>query len=379
MDVQIADADALRRISPAMLRAYLEARGWVHEQTWRNRIMVWSYAQGDEIREILVPLREQSDAYPVRISESVGLLAELEDRSQLSVYYDLVGAGADTIRLRSLNSVDQEGWTLGDSVDLLTRARDLVMSAARAAERPGRPVYRGRASGEVTDYVRGIRLLPGYESGRELILHSHVPAGYGAQEDFGDTFTAPFPRRATIALNDGLREASRKAEAVIGGEDISAVFKQDPSRTVSANFCDAMAALALSGHGIEVNLSWATVRPADVSDSGFTFGESTAEVLAVGAELLRRHSPFLDAHITGEIVGPDRQVREDFDGQSVVVCQLDDRPIALQVRFDAADYDEAWRAFRNSIPISLDGDIHREGERYVLRDPRNFVVGSLTS
>ena len=135
MDVQIADADALRRISPAMLRAYLEARGWVHEQTWRNRIMVWSYAQGDEIREILVPLREQSDAYPVRISESVGLLAELEDRSQLSVYYDLVGAGADTIRLRSLNGVDQEGWTLGDSVDLLTRARDLVMSAARAAER----------------------------------------------------------------------------------------------------------------------------------------------------------------------------------------------------------------------------------------------------
>ncbi len=378
MDVQIRDSAALRRVSPAMLRAYLEAHGWVHEQTWRNRILVWSNTHHAQAPEILMPLREQSDAYAVRISEVVALLADIEGRSQLDVYYDLIGAGADVIRLRPLNGVGQSGWTLADRVDFLTRARDLVMSAARAAERPGQLVYRGRASGVVTDYVRGVRPLPGYETGPELTLHSPVTAGYGVQLDMGDTVRAPFPRRATIALNGGLREADRKAAAVLGGEKISDVFAEAASPGVSANLCDAVAALARRGHGIGVSLSWAAVRPAGASDGEFVFAESAADVFAAGAELLRQNSPFPDAHVTGEIVRLDRQSPAKFDGKAVVLYQLDDRPVALQVQFDMADRDEVLRAFRDGIAIGLDGDIHREGRQYLLKNPRNFTVASGT-
>ncbi|MCE2500112.1 MAG: hypothetical protein J4G13_04535 [Dehalococcoidia bacterium] len=378
MDVLIRDSDALRRVSPTILRAYLEAHGWTREETWRNRILVWSKAHGEQIREILSPLREQSDAYAVRISEALTLLSELEERSQLDVYHDLIGAGADVIRLRSLNGAGQSGWTLGDSVEFLTRARDLVMSAARAAERPGQSVYRGRASGDVTDYVRSVRPLPGYETGPELTLHSQVPAGYGTQEDLGDAFRAPFPRRATIALNAGLREAGSKVEAVLAGENLSDVFGETASQGVSANLCDAVAALARRGHGIEVNLSWATVRPAEAGDSQFAFSESTAEVFTEGAELLRQNSPFPDAHVTGEIVRLDRQSQEEFDGRAVVLYQLDDRPVALQVQFEMQDRDEVLRAFRDGLEVSLDGDIHREGRQYVLHNLRNFGVASGT-
>ncbi len=121
MDVQIRDSEALRRVSPTILRAYLEARGWVQEETWRNRIMVWSITQNEQVKEILAPLREQTDAYAVRISEAIALLSEIEGRSQLNIYYDVIGAGADVIRLRSLNGVGESGWTLGESVDFLTR------------------------------------------------------------------------------------------------------------------------------------------------------------------------------------------------------------------------------------------------------------------
>ena len=376
MDVQIRDAAALRRVSPDRLRAYLQAHDWVQEDVWRDRIMVWSSTWGEQVNEILIPLREQSDAYAVRISEAVALLAEIEERSQLGVYYDLVGAGADVIRLRPLNGVGQSGWTLGDSVEFLTRARDLVTAAARSAEHPGQAVYRGRASGQVTDYVRSVRPLPGYEAGPELTLHSDVPTGYGVQEDMGDAFRAPFPRQATIALNNGLREADRTATAVIGGKDIVDVFEAVPSQGVSANFCDAVADLARQGHGIGVSLSWAAVRPADAHHGEFQFAESTADVFTQGAQLLRQNSPFTDAHVVGEIVGLDRQRREEFDGHSVVVCELDDRPVALQVQFQSTDYDEVWRAFRDGIQISIDGDIYREGRRYTLRNPRNFAVAS---
>ena len=94
MDVQIRDAEALRRISPAMLRAYLEARGWFHGRTWRGRILVWSSAAPNgQIREILMPLREESGTYGARIAEVLEALAGWEEQSQLAVYSDLIEAG----------------------------------------------------------------------------------------------------------------------------------------------------------------------------------------------------------------------------------------------------------------------------------------------
>ena len=378
MDVQIRDGTALRRVSPAMMRAYLEARGWEHEGTWRNRIMVWATTGGEGVIEVLIPLREQSGVYATRISEAVASLAEIEDRSQIEVYYDLLGAGADVIRLRPLNGAGQPGWTLGESVDFLTRARDLITAAARAAERPGQPVYRGRASGEVTEYVRGVRPLPGYEAGPELTLHSQVPAGYGVQLDMGDLVRAPFPRRATIALNDGLQEAGMTADAVLAGRKIEDALDENPSQAASANLYDAVAALARRGHGIGVSVAWADVRPADAPSGEFAFSESAAEVFVEGAQLLRQNSPYLDAHVTGEIVRLDRESKAEFDGHSVMLYELDGRPIPLQVQFSFEDQEEVVRAFRNSIEISVNGDIHREGRRYRLRNPREFLVVGAT-
>ena len=374
MDVQIKDAAALSRVSPTMLRAYLDAHEWIDEQVWRDRIVVWSGRHNGQVREILMPLREQSDAYAIRISEAVSLLAEVEERSQIDVYYDLLGAGADVIRLRPLNGASQSGWTLGDSVDFLTRSRDLMTAAARAAERPGQPVYRGRASGEVTEYVRGVRPLPGYEAGPELILHSHVPAGYGVQLNMGDLFRAPFARRVTIALDAGLREASRIAEAVFAGEGMSQVIDRGTPQAVNANLYDAVAALARRGHGIGINLSWAEVRPADAPGGEYTFTESAADVFTEGAEFLRRNNPFLDAHVTGEIVRLDRESQEEFDGHSLVLFELDGRPVALHVQFDISDREEVVRAFRDSLEISVNGDIHRDGRTYRLTNPHDFIV-----
>ena len=118
------------------------------------------------------------------MSELLTALAGIEDRSQLDVYYDVMGAGADTIRIRSLNG-GLSDRSLSESVDLLGRTRDLMMAAARAAERPGQAVYRGRPSGLVTDYVRSIRPIPSYQTSRDITLHSRVPADYGVQIDLG--------------------------------------------------------------------------------------------------------------------------------------------------------------------------------------------------
>ena len=99
----ITDADALRRITPDTLRRYLQAYGWTHADTWRDRIEVWIQAQGiarsgkplDELLDgvgdlqILVQLNP-SGSYATRMHEAIELLARLDDVSQLDVYYELL-------------------------------------------------------------------------------------------------------------------------------------------------------------------------------------------------------------------------------------------------------------------------------------------------
>ena len=373
MDVMITDAGELRRITPVLLSTYLSVQGWVRQENWKDRIVVWSMETESGSLELLAPLREQSDAYAVRIAETVAVLAQIEERSQLEVYYDLIGAGADVIRLRPMLGQTQNNWSLIDSADLIVRAKDLLQAAARVAENPGRAVHHGRLSAAVQDYLRGVRPLPGYEWGQELTVHSPVPMDYGTQTDLGDPFQQPFPRQVTYALNQSLTKVAKTAEAIIGGEDIAS-FEAVATQGVSANLCEAVAALAHQVNGVEVSLAWAPVRPSDVSGGRFSFAASAADVLGQGADLLRQKHPFLDVLITGEIVRLDRQSQEDFDGQAIVLAEVDGRTVALEVQFDTSDRDEVLRAFSDNLQVRTYGNIYRGGRRYQLRDPSDFVV-----
>ena len=344
MDVLITDANALRRITPALLGTYLSVQGWDRQETWKDRIVVWSRTMEDRDVEVLVPLREQSDAYAVRTAEAIAVLAQIEERSQLNVYYDLVGAGADVIRLRPMLNKSQSNWSLNDSADLIVRTKDLLQAAARAAENPGRAVHYGRLSATVQDYLRTVRPLPGYELGQELTVHSPVPMDYGTQTDLGDPFQQPFSRQVTRALNQSLTKVATTAEAIIGGEDIAS-FETVAKQGVSANLCEAVAALARQSRGVELSVAWAPVRPSDVAGGRFSFAESAADVLGQGADLLRQKHPSLDVLIQGEIVRLDRQSQEDFDGKAVVLAEVDEKPVPLQVQFDIKERDEVLRAF----------------------------------
>ena len=78
--------------------------------------------------------------------------------------------------------------------------------------------------------------------------------------------------------------------------------------------------------------------------------------------------------MTGQIVRLDAKSQEKFDGHGAVMYELDGQPIILNVQFDVADKDEVLRAFRGGTEVSLGGDIYREGNRYLLKNPRNFMV-----
>ncbi len=292
MQVQIKDAATLRRISPAMLCAYLETNGWVRKEVWRDNFVVLALEHNKEVPEILAPLHESSYRYPVRISEVVQTLSEIENRSQLDVYYDLIRAGADTIRLQSSSDAEISGLSINGCANFLGDARDLLKAAARYAYQPGMLVYRGGISRKVSEYLEEVQLLAGYGTGYDLTLHSPVPANNKAAEN---SRGVPFARLANETLNSGLREAHKTVEAVWEGAEISA-FGETAPKGVSANFCDAIADLAKYGHSIKISLSWAPMWPSDDPSGEFVFSKDDSKVFSDGAKWLRQSEQFSDVH-----------------------------------------------------------------------------------
>lgn len=368
MKVLIRDRDAMASVKTLNLRSYLQSGGWENGGTWGERATIHSKEHGGRTWEVLVPLRDTVSDYAESMAEAVAVLSAVEERSQLDVFRDVQGAGADVIPLVSLNGMGQATLSLRQSADLYKDANDLLAAAARAAEKT-QAVYRGGMSAAVAEYLDQVKPMPSYYAGYSLTLHSPVAAWLGGEQlEINDA--APFARRVTLRLADALQSANTAISAAAASDSL-APFQHAVSSGVSANLCDAVAKLAKGGHGIGIGIKWAAVRPPVNPPSNYRFTSQSADILEEAAKHFRRNEPSYDENITATVVKLEREPQE-FDGRALILSLREERTVRLSVRFEPAAYDTVIQAFRERTPIALDGDIHPVGAGYELRSPRNL-------
>ena len=372
MLVQVQDAVALSSLSVVSLRAYLNSSGWTDADAWGDRpITVFAKEHGDRAWEVLVPHRDTIGGYAENMAESIAVLAEVEGRSQLDVFYDLSATGADVIRMRSTNGRTSEALSLRESAGMLSDAYKMLEAGARSAEKP-RALYRGKPSSDVAEYLDSVRPLPGYSRGYALTLHSPVPVGFDRQEDLGDEFRSPFSRLVTTGLAKGLRRTGEAIERVVASDTL-APFEEAVSDGVSANLCDSLANLAKKGDGIAIELHWAGVRPSVAPDPQFRFSPGSADILVEAAKSFRQKAPSYDERVVGLVVKLEKEPGE-FDGRATIASVWDGRLTRMNVEFERPVYDAVIGAFKDQTEVSLDGDVWPSGNGYELRSPRNLKV-----
>ena len=374
MQVTIRDHTALESLPVLSVRAYLASRGWINEGTWGRRGLASLYLKEEDGRswDIVVPNLETVSDYPRRMFEVVSTLAELEQRSQFDVFYDLINAGGDIIRLRSRNGIAGQPLSLKQGADLLNEAYALLAAAARSVDKP-QAVHRGGISSEVAEYLDSVRPLPHHFEGYSLALHSPAPSGVGQQPDFGDDYHVPFPRRATRQLAQAL-DSTIAAVGESIAEDTLEPFNRAVSAGVSANLCSSVAELAEKGHGIEISLLWAETRPANEPSHYFPFSANSANILQDAAAAFRRNEPSSDEFVTGHVARLERDPADEFDGKAVILSVRDGRQVRISVEFAEPDFAKVIQAFQNLARISVTGDIHRVGNAYELQRPRNLTL-----
>lgn len=371
MKVEIHDREALGSLPLMSLLSYLRSHDWVDNGP-RGRGMANLYLKehGGRTYHIFVPVRDTLADYAQAMSEAVEAIAAVEERSELDVFYDLDGTRADVIRMRASNGASRGTLSLRQSAELLDDAYRMLASAARAAEKP-RATYRGGISAKVSEYLDSVQPMPSYYEGHTLTLRSPVPAGIG-QADFGDEYLPPFPRLATHKLAVALTHTSSAIDKALIGDTLEP-FERSVEYGVSANLCDSVAALAKRGHGIEIDLSWAEVRPSNVEDSKFKFSDKSADVLTEAAKSFRRNEPSFDERIIAHIIHLDRWP-DEFDGRAVLSSMQEGRLVRIRAEFEQSVYDRVIQAFQEQRTIGLDGDVHAVGNAYELRNPRNLTL-----
>lgn len=373
MRAHIIDSDALRAISPMALSAYAKAEGWARTESFGAHSDVYELSGAGEI---IIPGTETLGDYDAAVGRLIEAFARVEERDELAVYRDLVGADRDVIRVRSTDADDDGSIRIEAGVELVLHARDLLLSAACAAKDP-RPAYRAGKVKDAADYMERVRLGQTEHGSFVVTLLAPVPPALdvpGTQALLWPSAAEePFDRLVTRRLADGLEAARGAAERVMRGSASLAPFQDAVPRGVSANMCEALSQLIEKGDGLEISVTWAKTRLTPEPRRKVIFSRSEGEIFREAARVFRTMEPRPEERIEGFVIACDRKPSES-SGRVTIRTLIDGQAVSVRSVLEQDLYSQALAAHEKKEVVGITGDLKRQGQRWHLANPRALVT-----
>ena len=360
---------ALQAISPAALSAYARSAGWRKIEGYGAHSDVYA---AEEMPEVILPRTERLGDYVSVVSRLITIFAKAAGRDELSLYRDLVTADRDVVRAR-ITETDDGSLTLNRSVDLISGIRDLVLAAACSLREP-QPLYRLGANREANDLLEGIRLGQTEHGSFVVTLLTPVvspplPTPVQVYDDADDPIERQMTRRLTEALA-ATREATERATAGDG-----TAFADSVDKGVSANLCDALVKLIGPFPTLDISVAWARTRPISPPQEVFRYSRADAAILSEAARQFRNREPQPDTYLFGTV----QRLRRDEDEASGTIylrTSIDGKNRSVAVVLKKTEYDRAIQAHKERMPIILQGDLERSGQRWRLLNARiEAIIG----
>lgn len=371
MRATLNDSDALSAISTASVHAYLKSQRWERFKDFGDRGVV--YGLNDSF-EVFAPGSSQLADYAESVSRVISVLAQSEERDELSIYRDLASADRDLIRFRAPDADEDGSIDLDIGVDLVQQCRDALLAAACSASAPKR-FYRSGSNAKATEYLKSVKLGQTEQGSFVVTILSPVPPylELAGQQILSPEFAEePFERQVTRTLSQAIK-AVRAAIAEVGrGGNIEA-FERAVEKGVSANLCTAIAKFVVDGRGLDFSLTWARTRPTTEVRAQTVFVSSDSTILSEAAKVLRSMTSFRNEVLQGVVIGLNR---DEFpqNGRVKFKTFVDGQPRSVTIELPQDLYSRAIDAHKAGSEIKLEGDLEFEGQRYYLRTPRNLEI-----
>jgi len=368
MKSQIIDFNALKSISPAALKAYIEGDGWRAVEKFGSHSQV--FARESFKSELIVPGTSNLADYPNIVADILAHLSSAEGRDQQQIYRDLSTADKDVVRVRTPEADDTGSVSLEIGVDLVVYARDLLLSAACSAWK-AQPVYRAGKVAKADEYMERVRLGQTEQGSFIVTLLAPVPPALQHLMLPEPIDEQPFERKVTRRLSQGLDAAAQAVEKYnLNGS--ASEFEKAVNEGLSANLCEAIAKLSNDGNGVDVSITWAKTRPDIRPRWSRKFSRSEGEILGEVARQFKLKQPRPDERIEGIIVDLHRDQHEEV-GRVTLHTSVDGKATAIKFDLPKDVYEEAIRLHRDKTTLSIEGDLERDGQRWKLVRPRNMV------
>lgn len=374
MRTRILDPVALATISPTSLRSYALFEGWEKSETYGANGEVYNRRIGSRDVEIILPVTDKIGDYPSVVAQLIAVFAHEGDLDELAVYRDLTQVDRDVIRCRAPEANDDGSISINSGVDLITSSRNLLGASACSALEP-RPYFHVGKVQQANEYMDRVRLGQTERGSFVVTLLAPVPPRLDATvqtELWPDLHSEPYERQVTRVFARGLEAAADALTRLNRGMGIGA-FESVIKDGVSANLCEAVAAIAEQSNGAELSVTWARTRPAPIQRSHVAFSRKDAEPLREVARQFRLREPRSDVTLLGTTTKLQRPTKQ-FSGRVTFATFIDDSPKSVTVELPREDYERAVEAHKRRQPIMIVGDLVPEGQRWHLRNPRGLSV-----
>ena len=370
MKTYLHDLDALCAVSPRALYAYLRSRGWQRIEPYGDVGDIYSLLEGGP--ELLVPASSEFTDYTLRLSQILEILSSTEQRDSRAILRDLSVADADLIRIRVPETTPDGSMPIERGVALFQESRNLLLAAACSATRPQRVFRAGRIK-DATLYLETVRMGQTEQGSFVVNFLSPAPPELNDQIDlFGNQPSQPFARRVTSTLASGLRAARQAVNLANRGHSVCA-FEERVQEGVSANLCDALGNLLESEMEIDVSISWALTRKPPEDHAQAYFYRPDVDVLKEASRILKERQERPDERIDGYVTALSRGEAKR-QGRVTIKAVIDDVMSSIRADFEPNDYSRIVQAHDNRQIVSLEGDLKRDGQRWVLLNPRDLAV-----
>jgi len=379
MRATIRDQETLKTIRPLELVSYLRAQGWRQLSEIDEKSALWGGPcrdHGHEDEEVVVPLRQETGDFALRLSEVLRTLEQVEHRSQLEILRDLLTSSSDLIRVHAPASQTSSGSIPLDlGVRFVEEARNLVLAAACSAVDP-RPYYARRKPAQANEYLSRVRMGQTERGSFVLTILSPVPPGLRSAEPYDAASSEPFERKVSQTLASALAAARVAAQRAAVNGDVQP-FREAVIAGVSANLCDALVGLGRvsSVDGVEVAISWSRNRPLhhQQAQTKYQFSPDMVPILEEASRLFKEAEPRDDVEIQGFVIDLHRE--EGAPSGRVAVSALVDEDIRkVGIELPEDEYAVALRAHAEERRIRATGDLVKQGRSYRLLNPRQVAV-----
>jgi hypothetical protein len=370
MKVRITDRRVLESVQPLEVATYLRSAGWA--LAGRIGDAAWVWKQADET--VAVPENTEFADYARRLAELLDTLSQREQRSELEILRDLTTSMSDVVRLRVMSAVAADGSVgLEEGVTIVGSAKDMILSAARAAVIP-RAYFRSRLPGPADEYMKRVRLGQTEQGSYVVTLLCPVSPELGPSDLASlAEIDEPFDRRVTRTLAGAVTKCAAAAREAALRQNMEP-FTSAVRDGVSANLCSAIADIGegLEEGQIQVSFSWArSRRPPDVA-SRAVIPHDAIPVMREAARVLRE--TFADEDF--ELIGPVVRLESEAPatGGDVLVYAEVDTWRRIRVHLEPPAYLQAVVAHEQGVEIHCRGSLRKEGRYFTLRNVHDFGV-----